>query len=337
MWNSDGNRYYDIEHEEEYLNNYASNLGYGKIQDGMPWGLDGITLSNSIKACYIDASNGFLGNLIEAFGGSYDAWINQMIDQSGLAPFYDFYLERDTRPINIGFRNFSGRVFNNEIIATLLTQYADDPRVTLNGIQLHHDVNSAIAYCYNKNKRDSNGNVCTVNADGKTVNTENLKWYLPSIDEIEEISMGAYGEFNQVFQKQKYWSCQPSAFNKTLRLERERLGGWLGTEVQNGQYMDDNPNRARATSVSFDPTNPKANEDGYVNISSGVNGTEGTWTLHFEWLGGFVADKSGYKANNGSDKTNYINPNHDGNMLRTQKARIRAVYRSGQGTKGSYK
>lgn len=318
-------RYYDIEHEEEYLNNYASDLQYGQTQDGMPWGLEGIILSNSRKAAYIDANNGLLGAIIDAFGGSYDSWINSMIDQSGLAPFYDFYLERDTRPKNIGFRNYNGKTFNDEIITTLKKKYndsADDyyknEDIQVEGLTLTDSPKSAIAYCYHKNKRDNDGNVA------------DAKWFLPSIDEIEDISMGAYDEFDKVFQNKPYWSCQPSVFNKVLRVERERLGGWLGTEVQNGTYMDDNPQRARATSVLFDPSNPKANEAGYVNISSEVSGTEGTWTLHFEWLGAFVKSKSGYAQNTGSDKTSYTN--HPGNIPRTESCRIRAVYRSGTAT-----
>ena len=326
VWAKDANgnpvRFYDIEHEEEYLNNYASDLQYGQTQDGMPWGLEGIILSNSRKAAYIDANNGLLGAIIDAFGGSYDSWINSMIDQSGLAPFYDFYLERDTRPKNIGFRNYNGKTFNDEIITTLKKKYndsADDyyknEDIQVEGLTLTDSPKSAIAYCYHKNKRDNDGNVA------------DAKWFLPSIDEIEDISMGAYDEFDKVFQNKPYWSCQPSVFNKVLRVERERLGGWLGTEVQNGTYMDDNPQRARATSVLFDPSNPKANEAGYVNISSEVSGTEGTWTLHFEWLGAFVKSKSGYAQNTGSDKTSYTN--HPGNIPRTESCRIRAVYRSG--------
>ena len=326
VWAKDANgnpvRFYDIEHEEEYLNNYASDLQYGQTQDGMPWGLEGIILSNSRKAAYIDANNGLLGAIIDAFGGSYDSWINSMIDQSGLAPFYDFYLERDTRPKNIGFRNYNGKTFNDEIITTLKKKYndsADDyyknEDIQVEGLTLTDSPKSAIAYCYHKNKRDNDGNVA------------DAKWFLPSIDEIEDISMGAYDEFDKVFQNKPYWSCQPSVFNKVLRVERERLGGWLGAEVQNGTYMDDNPQRARATSVLFDPSNPKANEAGYVNISSEVSGTEGTWTLHFEWLGAFVKSKSGYAQNTGSDKTSYTN--HPGNIPRTESCRIRAVYRSG--------
>lgn len=324
VWNSAGTRYYDIEHEEEYLNNYASDLQYGQTQNGMEWGLDGIVLSNSIKASYIDASEGFLGFLINLFGGNYDSWINSMIDKSGLAPYYDFYLERDTRPKNIGFRNYNGKTFNDEIITTLKKKYNDsadvyykNENIQVEGLTLTDSPKSAIAYCYHKNKRDKDGNVA------------DAKWFLPSIDEIEEISMGAYDEFDKVFQQNKYWSCQPSAFNKVLRLERER---WviiqLSDEVQTGTYMDDNPYRARATSVYYDPSNPKANDEGYVNISSEVSGTEGTFTLHFTQTGTYEDGESGYAANTGSDKTNYTN--HPGNIPRTESCRIRAVYRSGK-------
>ena len=289
----------------------------------MPWGLNGIVLSNSIKASYIDASEGFLGFLINLFGGNYDSWINSMIDKSGLAPYYDFYLERDTRPKNIGFRNYNGKIFNDEIITTLKKKYNDsadvyykNENIQVEGLTLTDSPKSAIAYCYHKNKRDKDGNVA------------DAKWFLPSIDEIEEISMGAYDEFDKVFQQNKYWSCQPSAFNKVLRLERER---WviiqLSDEVQTGTYMDDNPYRALATSVYYDPSNPKANDEGYVNISSEVSGTEGTFTLHFTQTGTYEDGESGYAANTGSDKTNYTN--HPGNLPRTESCRIRAVYRSG--------
>ena len=325
VWSADKNRYYDIEHEEEYLNNYASDQQYGGTQNGMPWGLEGIYLSNSCQATHLDTSKGVLGYLIDAFGGDYNAWINSMIDSSGLEPYYDFYLDRDTRPTGIASRDHNGLTFNKEIAATLKANYSthqvesntpENYPAQIDKLNLTQDPQSAFAYCYHKNKRNANGVV------------ENQKWFLPAIDEIEEISMGAYDEFDQVFQKNIYWSCQPSAFNQTLRLERER---WvivqLSDEVQTGEYMDDNPDRARATSVSYDPTNPKANKDGYVNMSSGVDGKEGTFTLHFKQFGDFVPGSSGYKKDTGNNLTNY--DKHPGNLPRTQSCRIRAVYRSG--------
>jgi hypothetical protein len=243
---------------------------------------------------------------------------------------YDFYLTRDIDRANnseakgLTIRDYSGQDFNKEIVATLKGSNELEPNS--NYITLAETPKWAIAYCYNRNKR---------NADGSVVSQD---WYLPAIDEIEEIQMGAYGEFDKVFQKQKYWSCQPAAFNKILRLERERwLIVQLSDEVQNGQYMDDDVDRARATSVLFDPSNPNANQYGYVNISSGTNGVEGTFTLHFKQFGDFVPGESGYDPDNigNNKKTNYLNPDHLGNLPRTERCRIRAVYRSGTGTKQS--
>jgi hypothetical protein len=327
VWAKDANgnpvRYYDIEHEEEYLNNYASDLQYGQTHNGMPWGLDGIMLSNSKKAAYIDTDGGVLGWLMSLINMSYEQWLNNIIDKTQLTPYYDFYLERDTRPSGIGYRNFSGIQFNKEIAATLKKNYAaqqvahTNPQGNLAQIEklnLTQAPSSAFAYCYHKNKRNENGEVVE------------QKWFLPAIDEIEEIALGAYDEFDKVFQNEKYWSCQPAAFNKILRVIRQRA--YIGNVTQDGSYMDDNPNRARATSVLYDPTNPNANIDGYVNISSEVNGIEGTYSITVTQFSGELVSHE-YVENTGSNKTNYLNPNHPGNLPRTEKCRIRAVYRSG--------
>ena len=327
MWNADGNRYYDIEHEEEYLNNYVSDAQYGSSKNGMPWGLEGIQLSNSRKAAYIDTDGGVLGWLMGLLGMSYEQWLNDIIDKTDLVPYYDFYLERDTRPTNVGYRNFSGLQFNKEIATTLKNNYPAQQIAHTNSqgnlaqiekLTLTQAPSSAFAYCYHKNKR---------NADGDVVEQ---KWFLPAIDEIEEISMGAYDEFDEVFQNNKYWSCQPAAFNKILRVIRQRA--LIGNATQDGSYMDDNTNRARANSVAYDPTNPKANAQGYVNISSGVNGIEGTYSITVTQFSGEIVDHE-YNPNKGSNTTNYLSPDHSGNLPRTEKCRIRAVYRSGVGTR----
>lgn len=54
-------------------------------------------------------------------------------------------------------------------------------------------------YCVNKNKRNSDG----------TIDYDNMTWYLPAIDEIEDICIGGYSEF-EVFQDKYYWSSQPA-------------------------------------------------------------------------------------------------------------------------------
>ena len=63
---------------------------------------------------------------------------------------------------------------------------------------LNDDAESAVEYCYNKNKRNS--------SDGKVPNE--FQWYLPATDEIEHIVSGGFGEF-EVFQNKFYWSSQP--------------------------------------------------------------------------------------------------------------------------------
>ena len=56
---------------------------------------------------------------------------------------------------------------------------------------------SAVEYCYNKNKRNAKGEVMFKESDG-TWNIDNFKWYLPAIDEIEDIVMSKYqGPDNQ--------------------------------------------------------------------------------------------------------------------------------------------
>ena len=199
VWNADGNRYYDIEHEEEYLNNYASDMQYGQTQDGMPWGLDGITLSHTHNAIAIEDMDGLVAAvqaIISIFGGNWDLreMYTNIINGMTTKPKYDFYLSRDNFPIDrlpegaIASnykRDYCGQVFNQEISAALKAlQTSTDENVTtdmkakakIDGIILTEDPKSAFAYCYHKNKRNSSGVV------------ETQKWFLPAIDEIEDIA-----------------------------------------------------------------------------------------------------------------------------------------------------
>ncbi|MBQ5700762.1 MAG: hypothetical protein IIV68_01425, partial [Alistipes sp.] len=103
-----------------------------------------------------------------------------------------------------------GIEFNREIAATLKAN-SDNPKAKIDGIILTEDPKSAFAYCYNKNKR---------NADG-TIDINNIKWFLPAIDEIEDIALGAYDEFDKVFQNEKYWSCQTPTSNIISKLQQK--------------------------------------------------------------------------------------------------------------------
>ena len=94
---------------------------------------------------------------------------------------------------------------------------------------------SAIEYCYNRNKRNADGQVVSAN------------WYLPNILEIQEIVTKAYIQFDD-FQNKFYWSCQPAYshyhyfYNVTFILNAKATSA----------YMSDNKNYARATKYNYD-------------------------------------------------------------------------------------
>lgn len=318
VWNKDGNRFYDIEHEEEYLNNYASDQQYGSTQDGMPWGLDGIQLSNKVDALVVTSEKGFAMSLLEYIGVNFDTWYTSIINKLEQKPYYDFYLTRDGFRIDLlegsvdksrYTRDYVGLTFNKEIAATLKANYAAQQVAhnksqgnvaQIEKLNLTQAPSSAFAYCYHKNKR---------NDDGEVVEQ---KWFLPAIDEIEEIAKGAYDEFDKVFQKEEYWSCQP-AYDK-IYLEMPIIGLWQHGTIK-ADYFIDNIDRARATSIyTTDGVN-------YDNINSGVPGYTGTQNGKMNWTTPTL-EKVSFST---VDYTDY-----EGNNLRTESCRIRAVYRSGK-------
>ena len=335
VWNSSGNRYYDIEHEEEYLNNYASNLGYGKTQNGMKWGLEGIQLSNLHRSIVAEQEGTSLTSIV---AGLYTSITDMAEDALDKLFKYDFYIPRDFNDIqltsdqqkDLTIREYSGLAFNKDIARYIKAQHPNDQLgnnndATIDKLILSEEPKSAFAYCYNKNKRNSDG----------TINADDIKWFLPAIDEIEEIAVGAYDEFNSVFQKQKYWSCQPAYHKENLKAKLVGKVNW-GTTYLLADYYIDNTERARATSVkvSINTTgetvvnNIRSDTPGYSCYYTGnANGQYGGW-LGLE-LKGFVFDLTEQKVTITEDQ---YNKNTEGNMLRSQKARIRAVYRSGQGS-----
>lgn len=323
VWAKDANgnlvRYYDIEHEEEYLNNYASDMQYGQTQNGMPWGLEEVQLSNEVKTIAISQTSGIV-SFLKRVGLDLTTWYTSLINEMPDSPEYDFYLTRDNFPVDMKpsgssdsdyRRDYCGHTFNTEIATTLLTEYSSDSKAKINDISLIEEPVSAFAYCYNKNKRDANGDVCTVNSDGK-VNTGNLKWYLPAIDEIEEIALGAYDEFDRVFQKQKYWSCQPAYDKNQLVMPLKAFS--ITFDTLKADYYTDDLDRARATSVFT------TDGETYDNIRSDVPGYAYIQNGTMDW----TTPKFGTKESKTLDYTDY-----PGNLPRTTSCRIRAVYRSG--------
>ena len=229
-------------------------MQYGGTQNGMAFGLEGIQLSNKVQAAYVRKDNGgILSWILNTFSNGFTEWVNTMITESGISPFYDFYLTRDNPYSSITPRDHQGLDFNKEIATTL--KASDNPKCKIDGVALNEDPLSAFAYVYNKNKRNQDG----------TISAANIKWYLPAIDEIEDIALGAYDEFDQVFQNEEYWSCQPSFTKNKISVNISLVIVISGST--DGSYYEDDINRARATKIVYNNVTRE-----YDNISSGVDG-----------------------------------------------------------------
>ena len=301
VWSADKTRFYDIEHEEEYLNNYASDQQYGGTQDGMPWGLDGLQLSDTDKAFYIQSKLGL--NFITRWFSSkaepykYDFYISA--EESNVIDYNDD--DKDGNNSEKIYHPYNGLEFTKEIVKEAIDAinpvtskpYIDKLR-TLVG-----DPESAVEYCYNKNRRNPTNNEIT-----------DVKWYLPSVDEIEDITVGAYDEFDKVFQNKLYWASQPAYIQKAWHGTFWVL---LGTINYDGYLYIDNKQYARSTKVLFNGTN-------FVPASSGMSNTNIIVNLGDLAWGDGTATES---------KNNNVPVYGEGYKARTEKCRIRAVYRSG--------
>lgn len=102
-------------------------------------------------------------------------------------------------------------------------------------LTLNDTPSGAAEYCYNKNKRNTNGKVVEA------------RWYLPTISELEYALEKYYGVYD-VFQDKWYWSSNPGA------------AGSSGDKGENAKY-------ARATRIKYDPSDKEA-IDGYVHYPS---------------------------------------------------------------------
>lgn len=282
---------YNIEYEEEYLHNFDAEDSYGQTEEnGMAWGLPSVQLSHQHKS-YVATGD---------LAGFMNFWLGDF------AMYYDFYLTRDITNTSLTRRDNAGHAFTSEIIAYVPNQFtpitmADKPR-------------SAIEYCYNRNKRNADGSVASDN------------WYLPAIDEIENIMKSSYSDF-LVFQDKPYWSCQP-AFHLGLAWYHS----YLFDNIQSMDYYKDDLTSARATKIVYSSTTKS-----YDNISSGITGYEYLFELYEPLVGSDYHSEVVVPSNNFtytsprrdshsktiSTKTNKTN--HSGNMLRTQKARVRCV------------
>lgn len=227
----DASNHYLIESYEEYLNNYDSDDTFKDNQtsfEGMPWGLEDLQLSNKHMAA--DPSG--LSNY-NRLSDQNKKTLNERVNS-----FYDFYNERHDSGISTPDQKHvrAGQAFCDEIIVT--TQGTTHQ---IGVLGLNEPPKSAVEYCYNKNKRDKNGNIVY------------SEWYLPAIDEIEDIMRSAYDAFDGVFQAQDYWSCQPSYhrcyFFMSQYFRTSIFSGY--TVAGNFDFYVDDVVRARSTRAKF--------------------------------------------------------------------------------------
>ena len=295
-------RTYNIEYEEEYLHNFDSQESYGQTEfEGMPWGLDGQQLSYEDDAMLIR-------------GTLWDGLIN-LIVKRGMNPKYDFYNSTAEAPDDDNAHPYNGFEFCKRIIQ-VINGYVSVNGKKLNGnsnddidiLQLNEEPESAVEYCYNKNKRNDLGQVAWQNQSENTTNTSNLNWYLPAIDEIEDIVMSEYVDPDNAvkktysrfieFQSQFYWSSQPAYYVYDW--------SYSGVYDSDGQFYIDALNNARSTSVTY------LNRD-YISASSEMSQAE----KRHSW--GFLG--SNYEVQD-TGKTPVYGAGYDS---RTEKNRIRCV------------
>lgn len=217
-----GDNTYLIEYEEEYLHNFDADDSYGQTDfEGMVWGLVGENLSSEHRAMYVEEKSFEIMGM--DIGKAFTGIVNNLLASS--SPFYDYYIANDTDIANVVIHDHDGYDFCNEIVDEL-----SDTENKIDKLDLSQKPNSAIEYCYNRNKRNTDGSVTNVN------------WYLPAIDEMEDIIMGGYSFF-KVFQDQHYWSCQPAFYHIFL---------WYNNTItRQGEYMHDNKDYARATKAKY--------------------------------------------------------------------------------------
>ena len=237
-----GGRTYGIEYFEEYLYNFDSRDPFTTLPDGMEWGLEKTQLSNTYKSVNYSAS-GLIGGIIAYI-------INEAIQKVNLK--YDFYLTRDGVQEGLTTRDYQGKAFTKEIVA--------NPNSGIGALATNSDPQSAVEYCLNKNKR---------NADG-TVSQENIKWYLPAIDEIEEICLGGYSDF-EVFQDKYYWSSQPAyrigKMDYVAKITRdEEVFNYYYDDIGYENDPDNKIGRARATKIDSNGQNVKSESHGHASL-----------------------------------------------------------------------
>ena len=233
---TDGKRTYYIEQYEEYLYNYDAEDSYGQTkQEGMPWGLENTQLSSEHESFTINETN-----------SAWTGWV----DEHPNILTYDFYIKKhdDSLATASGakkIREYAGQEFTAEIF----TKSKGGVKV----LTMADQASGAVEYCYNRNKRDENGNVVKV------------EWYLPSADELEDFIVPAYASFEE-FQNNYYWTSQP-AYIRNAFYYQYFTSAFAGSaqDAYSFTVYEDNKEYARATKVI------SLGNDQYDYAKSGLN------------------------------------------------------------------
>ena len=231
---ADSGKDYYIEEYEEYLYNYDAEESYGQTkEEGMRWGLDGVQLSNRYNSFTINEDN----DQWEEYLGTNDV------------PKYDFYIKKHDSDVvtecgATKIREYAGQEFTSEI--------ASNSNAGIEYLTMDKQPRGAVEYCYNRNKRNANGTV-------------DVKWYLPSADELEDFIVPAYSTFHE-FQENYYWTSQPAYYRDVFYYEYDHSYYNNKMTIYCFPVYDDNPTHARATKVVY-------NNGGYDYVPSGLNTT----------------------------------------------------------------
>ena len=243
---ADSGKTYYIEQYEEYLYNYDAEDSYGQTKDeGMPWGLNTVQLSHIHDSFICEETNSDWTSFIQKNPIKYDFYIGKHDDDNENSDVYT----KDGGTLH----NYAGQEFTKEI--------AENPNAGLTKLTLAETANSAVEYCYNRNKRDANGNVVKV------------EWYLPSADELEDFIVPAYSTFEE-FQDNYYWTSQPAYVRNAFYYEYYDGSKSNSNRVDTYVFVtyEDNKTHARATKVVY-------NNSKYDYVLSGLNRTSENATI----------------------------------------------------------
>ena len=236
---ADSGKDYYIEQYEEYLYNYDAEDSYGQTRDeGMPWGLNGVQLSHIHDSFICDETNSDWTSYINANPLKYDFYVGKHDDDNENS---DKYTKHGGT-----LHNYAGQDFTREI--------ATYPTSGVAYLTMDKQASGAVEYCYNRNKRNSDGSV-------------NVVWYLPSADELEDFIVPAYSTFEE-FQDNYYWTSQPAYVRNAFYYEY--YDGSQSNSNREDTYVfiayEDNKTHARATKVAYTDSN-------YDYVPSGLNKT----------------------------------------------------------------